>query len=301
MHAHPAVVFTVTVMTPSMPRRLVGLKCLLPTVAFWACGDPDIRRGDDALGAGQYQAAIGFYEQARARLPQERTPTERIASAHRSLAMSLLGEGRCDDAKAPLDAAEALTRPLLIDHQLVYECAAARGRPPEVLVPMLERLLALGDHRASVIRRLMQLELELGRDDAAVSRVAQLEKRSTLTLDERRRLMAVLLALGRDAESWPHLEIVMQTSGPESRDPVLRLKYAELLQARGRGAEAVGIYRALATEYPANPLAHARLAAQLELMGDPQGALAARARAEALRNGPLPPPQEMRPLPRSRR
>jgi hypothetical protein len=166
---------------------------------------------------------------------------------------------------------------------------------------MLERLLALGDHRASVLRRLMQLELELGRDDAAVSRVAQLEKRSTLTLDERRRLIAVLLALGRDAESWPHLEIVMQTAGPESRDPVLRLKYAELLQARGRSAEAVGIYRALATEYPANPLAHARLAAQLELMGDAQGALSARAQADALRNGPLPPPQEMRPLPRSRR
>ena len=72
---------------PPVPANRRSLTLALLT-ALWlpACGDPDLRRGDDALGLGRYDDAIGAYEAARKRLPAAQSPVERLASAHRALA-----------------------------------------------------------------------------------------------------------------------------------------------------------------------------------------------------------------------
>ncbi len=283
-----------------------ALQPLLVPLAFAAlglsgCVDRDIRLGDDALGAGRYTEAIAAYQRAQARLPADATPTARIASAHRSQAMSLLQAGRCAEARAPLAEAEALSKPLLIDHQLVYECAARGPLVPEERAAMLSRLVELGDQRARVLRALMVLELDLGRPEAAASRVEALERRSPLTLSERARMMVALLDAGHVDAAWPQMRVVMRSSLSEAKDPMFRLKFAEELQRRGESADALAVYAALAQDYPTNPLTHLRLAEQYAAMGDADAARAARAHADALRAGALPPTPAMRPLPKSRR
>lgn len=276
------------------PRAWLGAALL----ALGACTDADIRRGDDALGLGQYDEAIGAYESARRRLPAEQTPVDRLASAHRALAATLMERGRCSDARSHFELAAALTRPLLVDHQQLYECDVARNVPKEELVADLVRLLELGDRRASVLRKLMHVEIELGRDADAAERLALLEKRSAITLDERRLLAQVFLRLDRRREAFDHLKATIALS---PHDPILRLKLAELAEDNDDGPLARTIYEALAVEFPQNPLTWLRLAAFRSRTGDAEGARQAQARADALRTGHLPPPQEMRPLRKSRR
>lgn len=277
--------------------RVIALACLAALTS--ACGgDPDIRRGDDALGLGRYSEAIGAYEAARKRLPSQSTPVERLASAHRSLAMSLMEQGKCDEARPHFSLAESLTRPVLVDYQQLYECDVARSVPKEAQVDDLKRLVALGDKRATVLRRLMTLELDLGREEEAVSRLEALEKRSSLTLDERRRLAEVLLRLNRRDQAWSHLKA---TVAAEPHDPINRLKLAELAEERGERSFAREIYEKLTTEFPQNPLTWLRLAEFCQREGDAEGARSAQARADALRTSKVPPPQEMRPLRKSRR
>ena len=90
---------------------------------------------------------------------------------------------------------------------------------------------------------------------------------------------------------------------PAARAAVRRIfsETAEELQRRGESADALAVYAALAQDYPTNPLTHLRLAEQYAVMGDAGAARAARARADALRAGALPPTPAMRPLPKSRR
>jgi tetratricopeptide (TPR) repeat protein len=263
-----------------------------------ACTDADIRRGDDALGLGRYDEAIGAYETARRRLPAEQTPVERLASAHRALAATLMERGRCADARAHFDQAAALTRPLLVDHQQLYECNVARNVPKAELVTDLLRLLELGDRRASVLRILMHAEIELGRDAEAAEHLSMLEKRSAITLDERRLLAQVFLRLDRRTEAFDHLKATIALS---PHDPINRLKLAELAEEHGDTPLARSLYEKLTDEFPQNPLTWMRLAAFRSRLGDESGARQAQARADALRTGHLPPPQEMRPLRKSRR
>jgi tetratricopeptide (TPR) repeat protein len=276
------------------PRRWL----LLAAFALGACTDADIRRGDDALGLGRYDEAIGAYESARRRLPAEQTPVDRLASAHRALAATLMERGRCADARAHFALAAGLTRPLLIDHQQLYECDVARNVPKEELVADLLRLLELGDRRASVLRKLMHVEIELGRDADAADRLTLLEKRSAITLDERRLLAQVFLRLDRRREAFDHLKATIALS---PNDPINRLKLAELAEEQGEAPLAREIYEALTVEYPQNPLTWLRLAAFRTRTGDAAGARNAQGRADALRTGHIPPPQEMRPLRKSRR
>jgi len=282
------------------PQPLLAL-LTLAALGLSGCLDHDIRLGDDALGAGRYADAVAAYRRAQARLPADATPVARIASAHRSHAMSLLNAGHCADARPPLAEAEALSKPLLIDHQLVYECAARGPLVPEERAAMLSRMVELGDQRASVLRALMVLELDLGRPEAAASRVDALERRSPLTLSERARMMVALLDAGHADAAWPQMRVVMRSTLAEAKDPMLRLKFAEELHRRGESADALAVYTALTQDYPANPLTHLRLAEHRAAMGDAEGARIARARADALRAGALPPAPAMRPLPKSRR
>lgn len=277
-------------------RFRLGLALGLGVVVS-ACGDPDIRRGDDALGLGRYAEAIGAYETARQRLPAELTPVDRLASAHRSLAMSLMEQGKCDDARPHFSIAESLSRPVLVDYQQLYECDVARNVSKEAQVEDLRRLIAMGDRRATVLRKLMNHELDLGRDEDAVSRLEDLERRSQLTLDERRRLAEVLLRLSRRDQAWAHLKATVEA---EPHDPINRLKLAELAEERGESTIARDIYEKMTAEYPENPLTWLRLAEFRRRQGDPNGAAMAQGRADSLRTGKVPPPQEMRPLKKSR-
>jgi len=282
------------------PQPLLALLALA-ALGQTGCLDRDIRLGDDALGAGRYADAVEAYRRAQARLPSDATPVARIASAHRSQAMALLEAGRCAEARGPLAEAEALSKPLLIDHQLVYECTARGPVVPEERAAMLSRMVELGDQRASVFRALMVVELDLGRSEAAASRVEALERRSPLTLSERARIMTALLDAGYTDAAWPHLRVVMRSTLAEAQDPMLRLKFADELHRRGESAEALTVYAALAADYPQNPLVHLRLAEQHAAMGDHEGARSARAQADALRSGARPLAPTMRPLPKSRR
>ena len=283
----------------ALPPRLRALAFALAlTSTLSGCGDPDIRRGDDALGQGRYDEAIGAYEAARKRLPAQLTPNERLASAHRALAMNLMQMGRCDDARPHMALAEGLTRPVLVDYQQLYECDAARNVAKAGQVDDLKRLLAMGDTRILVLRKLMQYELDLGRDADAVSRLEAVEKRATLTTDERLRLCGVLLGLGRDVQAYPYLKTAVAM---DPHDPIKRLKLAEIAETQGEAPLARDIYEALVVEYAKNPLSWLRLAEFRLRNGDPSGAHQAQVQAEALRNVALPPLQEMRPLRRSKR
>ncbi len=275
----------------------------VPVVATLAlaaagCVDPDLRRGDEALAHGRYVEAIGFYEQARARLPEDPSPTRGINGAHRAHAAALLAEGRCAEAREHLEVAETLGPPVLVDHQELARCLDDTKAPAEARAAQLTRLLGLGDRRASLLRALAALEFELGREPDAVGHLQLLEQRSALTVDERRRLVDALLRLDRAQDAWPHIDEVVRA---DPFDAPLRLKRAELLEAGGRAREAGEAYRALAADFPRNPLVHLRLAEFLRRQGDEAAALAALAEADRLRGAAPPPERKFRPLQPSRR
>ena len=305
----PAVCWSLIHLAPGRlaPGRLAPGRLALflgLTLGAAGCGDSHLRRGDDALGLGRYEEAVAAYDSAIATdesahgPPAGRSATrERLASAHRSFAMALLEQGKCQAARPHFSEAEKLTRPVLVDYQQLYECGVARAVSLETQVEDLRKLVALGDRRATVLRKLMNNELALGRDDDAVSRLDALQKRSVLTLDERRRLAEVLLKLNRREEAWGHLKATVD-AGPA--DPINRLKLAELAEERGEKRIAQDIYEKMTVELPENPLTWLRLAAFRLRVGDQEGARTAQARADALRASGVPPAQEMRPLRKSR-
>src|SRR5688500_17929946 len=98
-----------------------------PLLALASCTDPDIRRGDEALAHGRYPEAIAFYEQARNRHPEAPEPKRGIASAHRAHAAALVAEGKCQDARTHVEAAEALSPVVLVDHQELARCLSAQN------------------------------------------------------------------------------------------------------------------------------------------------------------------------------
>jgi tetratricopeptide (TPR) repeat protein len=262
------------------------------------CTDPDVRRGDLALAHGRYEEAVAAYEQARARLPDDPAPAKGVVAAHRAEAEALMDQGRCDDARTHLAAAEALSAPVLTDHQALARCLDARHAPPEAQADELRRLVTLGDTRASVLRALMTQELDQGRDADAVGHAAMLEQRAQLSTDERRRLVDALLRLGRDGDALPHIERILAA---DPMDPLLRLKRAELLATHGRAGDARAAYVDLTRDFPQNPVVFLRLADFLRRSGDEAGAAEAQLTADRLRGVTPPPTRTLRPLKRSRR
>jgi tetratricopeptide (TPR) repeat protein len=262
-----------------------------------ACADPDLRAGDEALGAGRYPDAIAAFERARTRLPDVDVDA-RLASAHRARGTELLEAGRCDAARPHFTLAEAMTRPLLPDHEAIYKCDATQNAAPEVLIEDLARMVALGDRRTRVIRKLMHLELEVGRWSDAVTRVQVLEERRVLTLAERRMIADGLLRLDRGDAAYDHLVHVVAS---DPMDPLLRLKLAELTEKRGHLDKADRLYGALVVDFRKNPLVFVRYAEFLRRRGHPDKAAVMQTRAEDLWGRRPPPARRMRTLPRSKR
>lgn len=273
---------------------LLGLACCL----LLGCGDPQLRQAHAALGAGRYDVAVSLYDDARTRLPAEDVPLDRVASAHRALAMQHVQGGDCDTARLQLHAAEAVSAPVLADHRALYECTAARGASDADLYDDLGRMAALGDTRVVVTRRRAQLALTLGRDRDADGHFAVLEKRQVLTWAERKTLLRLLLRLEEVDRALPYLEHVVAA---DPNRPLDRYTLAQIYEAKGRPRDARTVYERLARDYPQNPVTHLRLAEFLERVGDPVGARRARVTANRIRGIEPPPERNLRPLLRSKR
>ena len=284
-----------------MLRPQTCLAGLVLAQCLAACVDPEVRRGHAALGDGRYEDAVRAYESARTRLPAAEVPFERLASAHRSLAMGLTRAGDCEGARTHFLAAEALSRPVLPDYRSLYECTAARGAPTSeqaaALYADLLHLTKLGDSRLVVHRKLAHLALRLQQDVKAETHFAVLEDRQMLTWQERKDLMRLLLRLGQEDRALPYLEHVVAA---DPTRPLDRLKLAELYEGRHRDSEARRVYESLVLDFHQNPVVFLRAAAFFRRMGDQDAARRAQAIANGLR-GVRQDDRALRPLRRSRR
>lgn len=269
----------------------------MTTIALGGCIDPALRAGRGALTSGQYALAISHFETAQGRLEDGSIVVAELASAHRAAAMQQLDHGACGEASSHLDAAEALTRPVIADRQALLECLESTHASDLELRPQMRHLLALGDSRARILRRLMHMALDAGHDAEATTYIAALDARFALTLEDHRRVAQSLIRLGRSQEAFPHL---MHASRADPGDPITRLKLAELMALRGERGAARRAYNALAHDFRDNPVVFLRLAEFLRGIGDPKGAATAQAQADALR-GVLRKRRRLRPLRKSKR
>lgn len=276
---------------------MIGSLTVCGALAAMACGDADVRLGRTALAQGDYGRAVSAFARAEARLGRTPDIAAGLGAAHRARADQLLTAGKCDAAREALLAAEQVSPPLLVDHQGLFECAAAQGAAPDVQVAYLKRLRALGDERISVVHTLFRLELALERHADALERVPALERHFALTLEDRRRLARVYESVGQSEAALTQLRALPRT---ERRHPLIRLKEAELLEKQGEVEPAHGILRSLTVEHPRNPVVFIRLADFLRRRGDGGAARAVQAHADALR-GIEHAPRELRPLRKSRK
>jgi len=272
--------------------------CLVAGLSFaMGCGGGNAQLGHDALGHGDYSAAINHYETAMKTMPREDQPVGRLASAHRAKAAILLDEGRCDLARKHLLAADDLTRPVLVDHQRLFDCTSASGSNRDTRIADLQRLVDLGDHRAVVYRALMHLLFEAGSKAEAVMLAPSLAKKYALTVEDHARITEAFFELDQKDAAMPYL-LALAKANP--RDPLVRLKMAEVHEVRGAPLEARRLYIALTVDFPRNPVVFLRLAAFLRGQEDVHGARAAQAEADRLRGLDLG-PRQFRPLLPSRR
>lgn len=250
------------------------------------------------MGSGEYQAAIAFYELARERLPDEAVPTNRLASAHRTLGTLLLEEDKCDEAQPHFDQAEALTKPLLADREALYACLERTSAPGEARIEALEGMVERGDSRTRTLSALMRLRLAEGRYEAAVSMREEMSKRHVLTPDDQRQLAMAFIKLGRLSDARADLEVAVQH---HPGDALMRLKLGEIYEQAGDLPAATAVYQGLVKDFPRNPLIHQRLSSSLAKQGDLEGARRAADAARALRGHTRPPERDLRPLRKSRR
>jgi tetratricopeptide (TPR) repeat protein len=256
------------------------------------CGGSSLRMGHDALGHGEYAQAIAHYEAAMKTESPDEQPSTRLASAHRALAAILLDEGRCAPARDHLKAADDLTRPVLVDHQRLFDCTTSLGGDRDTRISDLQRLVDLGDHRAVVFRALMLLLFEAGSDAEAVVLAPNLSKRYVLTKDDHQRIAAAYFRLDQKEAAMPHLRALAKS---DPHDPLNRLKMAVVHEFSGALLEARRLYVALTVDFPRNPVVFLRLAKFLRTQDDPHGARAAQAEADRLRGLDLG-PRNLRPL-----
>ena len=280
-----------------MSAARIKLSSIAVVLLTLGCGGGNVQMGHDALGHGDYGAAIMHYESAIKSLPKEDHPNGRLASAHRAQAAILLDEGRCDAARKHLLAADNLTRPVLVDHQRLFDCTAAAGSDQDTRIADLQRLVDIGDHRAVVYRALMLLLFEAGSKAEAVTLAPTLAKKYALTLHDHAQITDAYFALDQKVAALPHLEALAKAN---PRDPLVRLKTAEVHEVRGAPLEARRLYIALTVDFPRNPVVFLRLASFLRDQEDVHGARAAQAEADRLRGLDLG-PREFRPLLPSRR
>jgi predicted Zn-dependent protease len=194
-------------------------------------------------------------------------------------------------------AADNLTRPVLVDHQRLFECTASHGGDRDTRIADLQRLVDLGDHRAIVYRALMLLLFEADSDAEAVMLAPNLSKRFALTKNDHLRISDAYFRLDQKPAAMPHLEALARA---DPHDPLIRLKMAEVHEHSGAPLEARRLYITLTVDFPRNPVVFLRLAEFLRSQDDPRGARAAQAEADRLRGLDFG-PRNLRPLLPSKR
>lgn len=281
------------------PGVLVRATLPFLLASLGACVDVDLRTGRDALGQGRYTEAIDAFGRARDRGLPNTDWQSSLAGAHRAEAMRLLETQDCDGATPHFDQAAALSTPLLRDAEGLYRCRVNKGDLPAGHLPTLEHLFELGDRRVVLLRDLFEGYASAGRTDDQLRMATELEQRFHLTLDDRRRLLPLLIEKGDAAAARRHMEILVID---DPKDPLKRLKLAELREADNDLPGARDILQRLTGELPDNPVVFLRLADFLDRRGETERAGGARARANTLR-GIVPKADDrvMRPLPKSRR
>ena len=284
--------------TSRPPRSVWTTLALACVLGLAGCGDSYVRRADLALGQGRYVEAIEAYDAALKTSAEPDRLQRSLASAHRAHAMSMLSDGQCNDAREHLARAEALTSVVRADREALCACAEQSQTPPETLVLDYRSLVASGDTRAKTLRRLALLELELGQTAEAMAHMERLSQRAALTVADHLRLTRALLRLGREDQAHPHLLKVIEAG---NRDPLLRMRLAELEEARGQIDRSRRIHESLIADCPDNVLVHIRFAAFLARAGDLTAARALRDRADRLRPTHLEKRGNLRQLRKSRR
>ena len=133
-----------------------------------ACVDRGVLRGRDALGQGRYLEAIATLDEAVSRLAGAERPIKDLASAHRAQAGVLISAGNCAEAAQHIARADALTQPILVDHQGLFRCMETKETPPDVRQRAMERLVELGESRGPILRELVVALLDQGREADAL-------------------------------------------------------------------------------------------------------------------------------------
>lgn len=262
-----------------------------------ACVDRGVLRGRDALGQGRYLEAIATLDEAVGRLAGTERPIKDLASAHRAQAGVLLSAGHCAKAAQHIARADALTQPILVDHQGLFRCMETQETPPDVRQRAMERLVELGESRGPILRELVVALLDQGREADALKVAPAARKRFALQAQDFRRLGFSFAKAGQHAEAVSYLHQYLRSN---PTDPLVRLKLASALEAKGEAKAARQHYDRLKAEFPKNPVVYLRLAAFCQRQQDAYCAKDAMRTANELR-GVKPDTRVLRPLPKSRR
>jgi len=271
--------------------------CLLTAALLSGCLDHAVRDGRNALGQGRYEDAIRFFDDAVTRLPTPKRPLSDLASAHRALAGVLIQRGDCAGASEHIRRADALSTPLLIDHQGLFRCLETAKAPPEVRQKVMERLVALGESRGPILRELVVAFLDQRRHDDAMKYAPAARARFALQTEDYRRLGFVFATAGRHDQAVSYLHQFMRST---PTDPLARLKLATSLEALGKHVSARQMYTSLTSDFPKNPVIYLRLAAYCTRQRDTYCADDARRTANELR-GIQRQNRSLRPLLKSKR
>ena len=269
--------------------------CVLILVS--ACGDRDLRTGRSALGQGRYQLALSHLQKAQSKGLKTPTLQRDLASAHRSLAMIAVKEKLCEQARVHIKSAESLSSPVRADHEALFRCIETGSSSAAIREAILNDLLKLGDTRAVVMRALLDVLFEQGKDHEAIALAPGLQSRFALKASDHRRLVFAFVKAQRFSEAHPHLVRAVWST---PTDPLLRLTLADTLETMDRQQDALRAYTALTRDFPSNPVVFLRLAAYLNRRGKPMEAARALEDANRLR-AVRRPVRKMRPLRPSKR
>ncbi|MEE2785756.1 MAG: tetratricopeptide repeat protein [Myxococcota bacterium] len=278
--------------------KTVTIGCLLLTTLSLGCVDPALRRGQNALGQGQYTLAIQHLADARRHDPGSESATRDLASAYRALAAEQADAGQCAAAANTLEHAEALSAPNLSTIQVLFQCVTVMGAAAPVRERVARKLIELGDQRTVVLRTIVRALYEQDRtvDAAEFSRIA-FRKHALETIDIQR-AADTFTDLGRPKEAIPFLQTLLRRA---PSDPLIRLRLAHLYSETDAVERARMIYFRLARDFPKNPVIFLRIAQFKARIHDERGAAEALNRANQLRGLTPNAPRQLRPLLKSRR
>lgn len=205
--------------------------------------------------------------------------THRNAVAHYFLGVTLLDEGRADDAAVQCRRAVALAPDSSAAHAALALVNAIQGRLADSEAEY-GRALVLAPHDPTILVALGGLELRRGEYVHAADRFSGVLKQRPDSLAAVLGLAEAEAGLGRTVEAEAGFKRALALAPAEPR---VQTDYAEFLAARGRVAEALGHYETAVKLAPSDPAAHRNLGDALRVLGKLPQAIAEYRRALVLR------------------